>query len=883
MRAKDIRRKFLEYFKDKNHSPVDSSALIPEADPTLLFTNAGMVQFKRVFTGEDKRPYTRAASCQKCVRAGGKHNDLENVGRTARHHTFFEMLGNFSFGDYFKTEAIEYAWEFLTKEMKLPSDKLYATVFTEDDEAAEIWKDKIKLPSSKIVRLGEKDNFWSMGDTGPCGPCSEILIDQGQDIGCGKPSCSVGCDCDRFLEIWNLVFMQFNRDEKGAMTPLPKPSIDTGMGLERLSCVVQGKKSNYDTDLFAPIIAAIEDASGVRYGKDSEKDVSIKAIADHARATAFLICDGLLPSNEGRGYVLRRIMRRAIRHGSFLGLTEPFLYKAALAVIDTMKDAYPTLGRSVEIIKNATVSEEERFLETLERGLSMLNEEVASMKKAKKTVVDGAFSFKLYDTYGFPIDLTADIVKKDGFSVDEDGFTTEMEKQKEMARQSWKGMAEGSVGEAGYSVLVEKGLTSVFTGYHMDVTSSKISGILKNGALAESAKKGDKVAITTPETPFYAEGGGQSGDTGVIIGKGFSIRVLDTKKASEKLFVHICTVEEGAITAGLDAELIPDLEKRAATCRNHTATHLLHSTLRNVLGKHVRQAGSLVTPEGFRFDFNHFSPLTREDIRAMEERINAVIRENIPVTTEILSHKTAIEKGALAFFGEKYGDTVRMVTVPGVSAELCGGTHVAMTGDIGLIKITSEGSVASGVRRIEATTGDGAIKSFNLAEDTLNEIAAVLKGSRADVKDKVLKLIESQREIERELSSIKSKKDSGLADTLAKSSIDVLGVNLVAAVVEADATEALRTISDALKANAKQSVVVLAAAIDGKAMLLASVTPDITKRISAGEIIKRLAPMIGGKGGGKPDMAQAGGKDTSRITEAIKAAKDTVEELLKGK
>ncbi|MEK7679758.1 MAG: alanine--tRNA ligase, partial [Deltaproteobacteria bacterium] len=587
-------------------------------DPTLLFTNAGMVQFKGVFLNEETRDYKRAVSCQKCMRAGGKHNDLENVGHTARHHTFFEMLGNFSFGDYFKEEAIAYAWEFLTKDMGLPKDRLWATVFRDDDEAASIWSKKTGIPRERIVRLDEKDNFWSMGDTGPCGPCSEIVIDQGKDIGCGKPSCSVGCDCDRYLELWNLVFMQYNRDIGGKLARLSKPCIDTGMGLERLSAIMQGKNSNYESDIFAPLIETIEARSKVRYGTDSEKDVSIKAIADHARAITFLISDGVLPSNEGRGYVLRRILRRAARHGRFLGIKEPFIHKVADKVIACMGAVYPEIERAKDLVLKATRGEEERFFETLERGLAVLDEEVSALKLKKQAIIPGSIAFKLYDTYGFPSDLTADIVASQGFRVDEQGFEKLMSGQREKGRMAWKGDSAAH-GEGLYKALSAAGLKSEFTGYHMDAISSRIAAIIKDGKSVDGASKGDAVEIITDETAFYGESGGQTGDTGIMTGTGFSITIIDTKRPAENLTVHTGKVTEGSLKAGDVVELVPDLERRQRTARNHTATHLLHAALRKLIGSHVRQAGSLVSPDALRFDFTNFGPLKREELKAVEK------------------------------------------------------------------------------------------------------------------------------------------------------------------------------------------------------------------------------------------------------------------------
>jgi alanyl-tRNA synthetase len=877
MKSAEIRKRFLDYFARNGHTVVPSSPLVPKGDPTLLFTNAGMVQFKGVFLGEEKREFTRATTCQRCMRAGGKHNDLENVGRTARHHTFFEMLGNFSFGDYFKKEAIEFAWEFLTKEMKLPKDRLWVTVFETDDEAAAMWKKTAALPDERIVRLGEKDNFWSMGDTGPCGPCSEILFDQGPSAGCGRPECAVGCDCDRYLEIWNLVFMQYDRDAEGKLTALPRQSIDTGMGLERLSAVMQGKLTNYDTDLFTPIIGRIEELSSVKYGSDAESDVSIKAIADHARAITFLMADGVLPSNEGRGYVLRRIIRRAARHGRFLGLKEPFIFKVNETVVASMGEVYPEITRAKDLITRATRGEEERFFETLERGLTMLDAEVAGLKARKETVIQGSFAFKLYDTFGFPVDLTADIIRKDGLSVDEDGFNRLMGEQKKMARASWKGLEGRESSQELYRSLSNAGLKSSFVGYHMDVVSSRVLCLIKNGQTVDSAFSGDVIELIAEETPFYAESGGQTGDTGTIVGSGFTLKVTDTRKAAD-LTVHYCKVEEGSINVDDTAELVIDIDARNATRRNHTATHILHAVLRKNVGEHVRQAGSLVSPKSFRFDFSHFEPLGPQTLKKIEAEANRAILANKEVRTDVLTYQEAVERGALAFFGEKYAEVVRMVQVEGVSAELCGGTHVKRSGDIGLIKITGEGSVAAGVRRLEAVTGEAALEYISEAEDALREASQLLKAPRTEVPEKIKKLFDDAKELEREIERLKSKEKAGAAGALIDTVKKVGGVSVIAAKVSGDAKE-LREMADALRQKIGSGIVVLAAEQDSKALILAAVTRDLTERYSAGEIIKRLAPLVGGKGGGKPDMAQAGGPEPGNIGKAIEELYRTLQEM----
>ncbi len=882
MNSSEIRQAFLEYFRKRGHTVVPSSSLIPEGDPTLLFTNAGMVQFKGVFLEEEKRDYKRAVSSQKCMRAGGKHNDLENVGRTARHHTFFEMLGNFSFGDYFKEGAIEYAWEFLTREIGLPKERLWVTVFRDDDEASRLWRAKTGIPEERIVRMGEEDNFWSMGDVGPCGPCSEVIIDQGEGTGCGRESCGVGCDCDRYLELWNLVFMQYNRTPDGKVLALPKPSIDTGMGLERLTAVVQGKKSNYDTDLFIPIIQYIEELASTTYGRDTEKDISIRAIADHSRAITFLITDGVFPSNEGRGYVLRRIIRRAVRHGRFLNITEPFLYRLNKRVIEVMGGVYPEIVKAEKTVSRITYGEEERFFVTLERGLALLEEELSALKKEGRKVIPGDVAFKLYDTYGFPVDLTADIVKKDGFSVDEEGFSRYMTQQREIARKSWKGGEYISDVSELYRRLVSDNVRSDFVGYHMEACSSKVLAIIKDNTLADSASKGDKVEIITEKTPFYGESGGQVGDTGVILGESLSVRVTDTQRPMEGLIVHVCVIEEGSLSVGDTVELVPDMERRLSICRNHTATHILHAVLRQTLGEHVRQSGSLVAPDGLRFDFSHFSSLDPETIRSIEERANRVVMDNIEVSTEVLPYREAIERGALAFFGEKYGEVVRLVMIDNVSRELCGGTHVKRTGDIGFIKITSEGSVSAGTRRIEAITGTKALDAITKADSTLRKTAVLLRVPSLEVPEKVEKLLEHQKGLEKEIERLRGITRSELAHRLASLARTINNIKVVTARVELPGTKDMREMADLLRAKLGSGIVVLAGTQDGKVVLLAAVTRDLRERFNAGSIIKRIAPLVDGKGGGKADMAQAGGRKVAGIDDALRRACEVVEEMASG-
>ncbi|MEQ8254023.1 MAG: alanine--tRNA ligase, partial [Smithellaceae bacterium] len=701
----EIRESFIKFFEGKGHTRVASSSLIPKDDPTLMFTNAGMVQFKNAFLGLENRGYTRAVSCQKCARAGGKHNDLENVGVTARHHTFFEMLGNFSFGDYFKEEAIAWAWEYLIDVVKLPKEKLWVTIYTDDDEAFNIWHEKMKVPKERIVRMGEKSNFWMMGETGPCGPCSEIIYDQGPGTGCGRPECDINCDCDRHLEIWNNVFTQFDRDVYGKLTPLPKPNIDTGMGLERLTAVIQGVQSNYDTDLFTPIIRFVEKVSGKTYGQNTDNDVSIRVIADHSRAVTFLIGDGILPSNEGRGYVLRRILRRAARHGKMLGINKPFLNESAQVVIEMMKDIYTDLESKASYITKVILNEEQRFMETLDAGLRILQEETTALKKAGKNVLPGALVFKLYDTYGFPTDLTADIVKRDGFTLDTEGFEAEMEQQRERARGAWKGSGEEAVAEC-YLKLSSSGIATEFCGYEGTTEAdSKITAIIIEGQTVENLSEGQEAEIVVATTPFYGESGGQIGDTGYLEGDGFTFVVQDTKKPVDKLFVHKGVVRKGTVKVGDKVHLIVDLERRRAIQANHSGTHILQAALKAVLGDHIKQSGSLVNDERLRFDFTHFSKITDEEMRRIEKIANDIIRKNVEVATQICDLEDALKTGATAVFDEKYGATVRLVKMGDKSMELCGGTHVARTGDIGLLKVLHESAIAAGVRRIEAVTG----------------------------------------------------------------------------------------------------------------------------------------------------------------------------------
>ncbi len=876
MTGKDIRKKFLDYFADKGHTVVESSPLVPHDDPTLLFVNAGMVQFKRVFMGEEKRNYVRATTSQRCVRAGGKHNDLENVGYTARHHTFFEMLGNFSFGDYFKKDAIDYAWEFLTKEVGLPTENLWVSIFDDDDEAQELWEQIEDLPKGRIVRMGEKDNFWAMGDTGPCGPCSEIHIDQGVEAGCGKPDCRLGCDCDRFLEIWNLVFMQFNRSEDGTMTPLPKPSIDTGMGLERIAAVMQGKFNNYDSDLFTPIIDTIAQTASTSYGKDKATDTALRVIADHCRATTFLVADGVLPSNEGRGYVLRRIMRRAIRYGRTLGLTKPFLTSIMDKVIEQMVEAYPHLKDARELLGKVVLNEEERFLETLDHGLAMLHNEMKQLKEAGKSEIDGEFIFKLYDTYGFPVDIVKDIAIEKGMLADEAGFNKAMEVQRAQSKKSWKGSAMATMG-AGVQVLLDKGQRSQFVGYTTRHHNSEIVGLVDQaGEALTTASSGAQVSIICPETPFYAESGGQAGDRGVIITAAGKAKVANTVSVGEGLILQQAEVVEGSIALGEKVELKVAEGRRQRTANNHTATHLLQAALVDVLGEHVKQSGSLVESNRLRFDFTNFAPLTPEEMTRVEKIVNDEIRANTSVNTDLLGREQAIEQGATALFGEKYDEKVRVVSVGKFSKELCGGTHVGATGEIGLFKIVSESGIAAGVRRIEAVTGPEALARFQQAEEQLLTLAGLVKAAPEEMQTKLEKILARQKELEKEVGALNAKLSVNDLDSMLGAAQEVAGVKLLVSQITIDSPKTMREVGDKVRDKMGSGIAVLGGAFEGKVSLLAIVSKDLTKRFHAGNLVKELAAKVGGGGGGRPDMAQAGGTMVDKLPEALKSAPEVV-------
>ena len=867
MTGSEIRNRFLEYFESKGHTVVKSSSLIPKNDPTLLFTNAGMVQFKDVFLGLEKRDYKRAASSQKCVRAGGKHNDLENVGYTSRHHTFFEMLGNFSFGDYFKKDAIEFAWELITGVFKLPKERLWVTVFTDDDEAADLWRNIAGLPSERIVRMGEKDNFWAMGDTGPCGPCSEIIIDRGEDFGCGKSDCALGCECDRFLELWNLVFMQYDRDKSGNLNPLPNPSIDTGMGLERITAVLQGVKSNYETDLLRGIISNVEEIAGKRYGDDAQSDVSMRVIADHARAVTFLISDGVFPSNEGRGYVLRRILRRAVRHAKMLGIEEPCLYRITGRVRDLMRGAYPELDERIGFVAEVVKNEEERFFETIDRGFELLNAEIAKMGEEK--VLSGDVVFKLYDTFGFPVDLTEDIARERGLSLDHAGFEAEMKKQREKSRKAWKGSGEEGL-EPLYKEFVSGGLTVTFTGYGKTRDTGRITAIIKEGVLADSANAGDKVDIITDRTPFYGESGGQVGDRGIMEGEGGTAEVTDTKKPLPNIIVHHALVKKGALWVGDEVGLKVNEKLRHGAETHHSATHILHAVLREVLGKHVGQAGSLVAPGRLRFDFTHHSSIDDKELRKIEDIINERIRWDDKVVTDPdVPYDEAIKKGAMAFFQEKYGDKVRVVSIGDYSRELCGGTHLESSGEAGMLKIVSETASAAGVRRIEALSGESAWNFMRGIEDKLLEASRILRVPESDVVPRIGKLVEENEIIRKELETIKSRMLSERTGDIMENVKKLNGLNVLSVEIPDAGPDQLRKVWDDVRNKLSSGIAVLGARDDGKAYLLVGVTSDLQKKYHSGNIVKELAPLIGGKGGGRPDMAQAGGNNPEKLRDAL--------------
>src|SRR5512139_1113 len=863
-----LRSAFLAYFERHGHKVLPSASLIPGNDPTLLFTNSGMVQFKEYFLGMASADWKRAATAQRCLRVSGKHNDLENVGYTARHHTLFEMLGNFSFGDYFKKDAIFFGWDFLTREVGLDGRRMTVSVFREDDEAYDIWHGTMGIPASQIVRFDEKDNFWAMGPTGPCGPCSEIIYDQGEGTGCGRPGCAVGCDCDRFLEIWNLVFMQYNQDEGGTKAPLPKPSIDTGMGLERLAGVVQGVKSNYDTDLFRPILAEISGLCSVKPGSSAALDAAVRVIADHARATAFLVADGILPSNEGRGYVLRRIMRRALRHGKKLGFDGPFLHRVAGKVVAEFSGAYPELGKSASFIDTVTFQEERRFLETLDAGLRMVEDEFSRMEKRGGKVFPGEVAFRLYDTFGFPVDLTGDLCRERGVALDAAGFEAEMEKQRAQSRVSWKG---GEIGgqDAVAAELARSGVTVGFVGYERQSAAARVAALFLGGVRVGSADRGEEVDLVTDLTPFYGESGGQVGDVGTIAGDGFALEVTHTRRPAPDLVIHRAKVLSGTVREGQPVNLAVDPGSRRLTQRTHTATPLLQAALRKVLGAHVKQAGPYVGPDKLRFDFTHFEAVPPETLAAVEEEVNRAVFASTPVAWEYLPYEQAVAAGAMAFFGDKYADVVRMVTVPGVSRELCGGTHAGNTAEIGLFRILSEGALAAGVRRIEAITGLPAWRHLREEAETLHGVARELKVAAPEVPERVRKLLAQIRALEKALQEARRRSARDLVGEILSGAVEQGGVRRVSAEVEPMDPAALRELADAVKGKMGSGLLLLGTREGDRCHLVAGVTKDLTARYSASDIVKRAAAKVGGGGGGRRDMAQAGGSVLSGLPEAL--------------
>ncbi len=875
--SSNVRKIFLEFFKNKGHTVVASSSLVPVNDPTLLFTNAGMNQFKDVFLGIDQRNYVRATTSQKCVRAGGKHNDLDTVGRTPRHHTFFEMLGNFSFGDYFKREAIEYGWEFLTEIVKLPKENLWITIYQDDDDAHSLWQEIAGIDARRIIRLGEKDNFWSMGDTGPCGPCSEILYDRGIEYSCGRDDCGIGtCDCDRWLEIWNLVFMQFNRSENGEMTPLPRPSIDTGMGLERLSSILQEVDSNFDTDLFIPIIKYIEGLSGTKYQKDNA-GFPFRVIADHSRACTFLIADGVLPSNDGRGYVLRRILRRAVRFGRSLGIEEAFLFKIVDVVADIMQEAYPELDEKRDFIKEVIKLEEERFLITLNEGIKRVDEIIKAIKNQGGSVIPGHDAFMLYDTFGFPLDLTEDMAEENNFTVDKAGFNSMMEEQRNRAREANKG-DDVFAQEKIISELLAGIKPTMFTGYNKMVEDSIVLAIIKDGMLKDSSREED-IMVVTASTPFYAESGGQTADSGVIKGADGSLEVKDVQKVSGWT-IHFGSLK-GLLNKGEKVSLEVDWQKRLDTARNHTATHLLHKALRLTLGEHAQQKGSLVEPNRLRFDFSHLASLSDNELEKIEQIVNDAVWQMYKVSTTVTNIDKARELGAIALFGEKYDEEVRIVQIEDFSLELCGGTHVDNTGQIGLFKVLSEGSVGSGLRRIEAVTGRHVVNYFKQMERQLKHMASSLRTSPSDVNSRLDALIKNLKDKEKEIEGLKIQFSRASGDDLLNKAYTINGSNILVEVVPNMDANLLRQNAEMLKDKLGSAVILLSSVLNDRVLLVCFVSKDlIAKGLHAGKIIGTAAQVAGGGGGGRPDMAQAGAKDASKLNEALETARNMVKKTL---
>lgn len=875
MGLNEIRKKFLDFFESKEHLVMPSFSLVPRNDKSLLLISAGMAPLKPYFTGQEIPPKRRVTTCQKCIRTG----DIERVGKTARHATFFEMLGNFSFGDYFKENAIPWAWEFITQVLKLPEDRLWVTIYLDDDEAFEIWNKKVGVSAARIVRMGKEDNFWEIGQ-GPCGPCSEIYFDRGPDKGCGKPDCAIGCDCDRFVEFWNLVFTQFDKDEDGNYSRLERPNIDTGMGLERIATIMQGVDTIFEVDTIKNILDQVSKAAGVKFGSDAKKDASLRLITDHIRSVTFMVTDGILPSNEGRGYVLRRLLRRAARHGKLLGMDKAFLWELCDVVIENSKEAYPELEEKREFIKKVIKLEEERFDETIDQGIGILNSHIDELKSQNRNILSGDKAFKLYDTYGFPIELTLEILEEQGIGVDIDGFNREMEAQKERARSAREETNYMGADIDIYTTLPAEMITS-FSGYNNTISQGKILAIVKNGELVDEVQKGDEISIILDNTSFYAEMGGQVGDTGIIESDGSRFEVINCRKTSNGKVIHMGKMLDGTLSTGHSVTTIVDRSRRMDIARNHTATHLLHGALRQVLGNHVEQSGSLVAPDRLRFDFTHFEALSEDQLKRVESIVNDKIMEYLDVETVETSLDEARRMGAIALFGEKYGTLVRVVKIGDFSMELCGGTHVKNTSAIGLFKIISEGGVAAGVRRIEAVTGKGVLKYIESLDESLKSIASALKTTVNDAPRRAEALVSEYRKMEKETENLKSKLALGAAAAIADKAKDIRGVNVATATMDLDA-EGLRNLGDTLRDKLGKSVVVLASAKDGKVVFVAMASKDAVEQgAHSGKIIKEVAKIAGGGGGGKPETAQAGGKDAGKIEEALGSVYDIVKKMIK--
>lgn len=878
MGLNEIRSKFLKFFESKDHYLKESASLVPQNDKSLLLINSGMAPLKNYFAGVEVPPSVRMTTCQKCIRTG----DIENVGKTARHGTFFEMLGNFSFGDYFKEQSISWGWEFVTQHLNIPEEKVWVTVYEEDDEAFGIWENQIKIPKERIVRLGKDDNFWEIG-IGPCGPCSELYFDRGEEYGCDNPDCKPGCDCDRYLEFWNHVFTQFNRDEEGNYGQLEHKNIDTGMGLERMACIMQGVDTIFDVDTIKHILNTVEKMANVEYGKGGKTDVSIRIITDHIRAVSFLVADGVLPSNEGRGYVLRRLLRRAARHGKLLGIKENFLYKLVDEVIKVSGEAYPELVEKESYIKKVIRIEEEKFNETIEQGMEILASYIADLKKNGETTLSGENAFKLYDTYGFPIDLTQEILEEEHLSIDEEAFNEEMNKQRERARSA-RGNMDGESWKEDPLSKLDSSVASTFEGYFELENSGIIKAIVKDNELVDSAVAGDKVIVVLDKTTFYPEGGGQAGDAGLLVNKNEDIvvEVIDTKKGANNTIKHIGIVKSGMINTGEKLSTIVDKEIRMASARNHSATHLLHKALKEVLGEHVNQAGSLVTSERLRFDVTHFEAITKEELKVIEEKVNDVILESLNITCENMSINDAKNKGAMALFGEKYGDEVRVVSMGDYSIELCGGTHLTNTSQIGMFKILSEGGVAAGVRRIEAITGRAVYNYLKEKEEIISNVCTNLKTKEDSLSQKVTSLIEENKSLSKELHDMKTKMSLQAVDSVLDSKLDVNGVNLVTTKFEGMDMNTLKEVADNLRDKLVSGVVVLANTTDDKLNLVATATKDaVDKGVHCGNIVKSIAQIAGGKGGGRPNMAQAGAPDVSKVDEALNHASEVLKSQVK--